>query len=111
MVRLAGGTEQRPVTTSSSAARLYRLNGVPEVTLELGCEPAEATGSADLACRQLSNGPRRQRERRELKSWTVDVPAGLYQLEAVFPDRSYRDTFDDVSVEPPDVLNETLLVR
>jgi hypothetical protein len=101
MVKLAGGTEQRPVTTSSSSTRLYRLDGVPKVILELACDPAEATGSADLACRRLGNGPRQQRERREFTAWQVHVPAGLYQLEAVFPDRSYTDASDDISVEPP----------
>ena len=101
MVRLAGGTEQRPVTISSSATPLYRLDGVPKVALEIACSPAEAIGSADLACRRLTAGPRQQREHRELRAWKLDVPAGLYQLEAVFPDHSYRDTTENVSVEPP----------
>jgi hypothetical protein len=110
LVKLAGATDQRPITTVSEPLRLYRLKGVPDVSFEFGCRPSEATGEADLAYRLLAGGVRQQRPRRERGAWTLVVPAGIYHLEATFPDGSYGDTADDVPVEPP-TTSESLFVQ
>lgn len=110
LVKLAGGNEQRPVTTIQAPINLYQLDCAPEVSLEFGCDPAEATWLADLAYSQLMNGPRQQRPCRGSVPWKITVPAGIYVLEAAFPDRAFRDAFMPVAVES--LLNiETLSVR
>jgi hypothetical protein len=110
LVKLAGGTDQRPIVTTSSPTWLYRLDEVPEVTFEFGCSPAEALRSAKLAYWRIGGGERQQRPRSNATPWKLLVPAGLYQLEATFPDRSFQDATDGISLEPP-VWSERLPVR
>jgi Caspase domain len=110
LVRLAGGTEQRPVPTIQAPVTLYQLDCIPEVSLEFGCDPAEATSMAELAYARLMDGPRQQRPHRKAIPWRLSVPAGVYKLEAAFPDRTFRDAAIAVPVESP--LNiEMLSVR
>jgi len=109
MVRLAGGSEQRPVITYTTPTPLLRLNNTPNVTFEFGCNPAEATAAADLAYSLLPHGERTARAERVSGAWKVVVPAALYRLEASFADRSFRNAEDSVSVEPP-VTSEMLWV-
>jgi hypothetical protein len=110
LLRLAGGTEQRPVTTTQTPVTLYRLDGVPTFSLVFGCKPAEATRKAELAYTQYGDGPRQQRPRRMAVPWKLTVPAGIYLLEATFPDGAFQNAQKPVSVES--LLNsETLDVR
>jgi hypothetical protein len=99
LVKLAGGTEQRPVLTIQAPVTLYQLDCAPEVSLEFGCDPAEATQLAELAYSRLMDGPRQQRPGRTALPWRLKVPAGVYKLEAAFPDRAFRDAAMAVPVE------------
>ena len=110
MVKLVGATDQRPVVSTSTPIRLRRLDFIPEVTFEFGCLPDEATGVAELMYQELPRGAPTRRPGRGPSLWRVVVPAALYQIEARFPDRSFMDAEDGISVEPP-VITERLPVR
>jgi hypothetical protein len=73
----------------------------PMWLLEFSCDSVEATQVAELACLRLTNGPCLIRPRRDATPWIQTVPAGVYQLEAAFPDHTFQDPQDAVPVELP----------
>ena len=110
MVKLAGGTKQRSVVNSSSATWLRRLKVTPEVQLEFGCDPDEATGAAELTYGLIRSDTATPRPRRDPTPWRVMVPAAIYQIAARFPDHAFADAQEDIAVEPP-IAVERLAVR
>ena len=93
LIKHAGGTEQRPVPTIQAPVVLYQLDCAPEVSLEFGCDPAEATRLAELACSRLMDGPRQQRPYRGAVPWRLNVrqalPAGGGVSGSRFPGRTH----------------------
>jgi len=101
MVDRAGGSAQTPVVMTSEPTRLFRLSATPTATLEVRCDPLEATEHADLAYWRLGSQDRTRRPQKAPDAWRVPIPAGFYGVSAEFAAAPYSNASDEVDVVPP----------
>lgn len=92
--------KQRCVSYSSDSTAIIQFAAPPEVKLLVSCDPAAALAHAELS--YFNTKTKRTEKRAPAPDpWELDLPAGIYRLNATFQDAPYLNSEDHISVEPP----------
>ena len=94
------GFPQRCPYVMGESKAIIRLKEVPEVILQVNCNPDAALEHAALSCIEPVSRERRQREPAG-SPWEIPLKAGVYELQASFAGRQYTDSRKMTTVIPP----------
>jgi len=82
------GRAQVPAADNQAPIAVHYVRGTPKATALVACDPPEAIAGASLTCR--ANGKVRAHSSRSRDEWAIELPAGLYEFCADFPQGPYR---------------------
>ncbi|PPK71100.1 caspase family protein [Actinokineospora auranticolor] len=86
--------------TEGTGSQIRQLPADPRVPFQLGCDPREALGVAELCLRDPRGGPEQRRGPRPAL-WQGTGTAGIRTLCAEFPGGEYEPTVEYFALAPP----------
>lgn len=94
------GNPQRCPFAIGESREIIRLGSIPEVMLQVSCNPDEALGFADLYCVEPISQTKQQRGPAQTP-WELPLKAGIYELQANFAGMQYTNSRKMTTVTPP----------
>ena len=86
----AQGYSQRCQQESTDTFELLKFNSPPKVPVELDCQPSEALPLATLRYQNIHDTTCSGERDPTLESWKLELPSGIYQLDARYSDPRFR---------------------
>lgn len=99
-VKPSEGYKQRCISTIGDTTQILKFVNPPQVEVNVYCNPDEALSFASLTCTNLKTKDVQSRPPMP-DPWTVNLPAGIYRVEAQFNAAPYVNAHEHIHAVPP----------